>query len=1170
MAPIWMLVCIIGEIDMELLSILVGYPLGILSNATFQRLRPLMARTQVEPLQAIFLKSFAKAIRVRKKQVDAVGKAIISRIDRAAKKDPSVLWSCLISTAERKVSILGHLREPVFRDSLAGELVRSLSLEGTDNANLVRAVVDDCLQYYQSAFFSHMTEKEGIQALLLQSFQLDSLLDIFNQLNDKTVTKSQFDELRSLLVHHHLESYPEAQRSFREYSAYVRARFRYVELKGFSPRISGKEIQMRLDDIFIPLSLSSDRHRPTQSRLLQPQLKRRRGRARGFSEEDEGPERVDIITCLSRHRNLVILGDPGSGKSTLLKHLAMKVLSLHGKTQALSNLIPIYLRISDYAQYFAQTRKPLYHYIISDLDLQHSDLFTEAMGSSNALLLMDGMDEVTSTALRNRVAEQVMDLLARYPFVRFVATSRIVGYQEARLGGPCVHFRLEPFRRQEIETFSVRWYEAIARSTDRKYTQAREQGKSLFENISRNRSVTRLATNPLLMTIIALIHYRGKKLPNRRIELYDISTETFLEYWVQLRHEEGSRLRDKAEIVEIMAPIAFHIHQTRADGLIAEDDLEVQFIRQFQAVHTRSTEQEARQEFHDLVEFLRKEAGYFYEKGEDAEGKKLFGFMHLTFEEYLSAIELSTRWREKRLRIEDYVFDARWVEVIRLAAAHLRSSLKGRSGRNEATQFLRDILSDRDPFPEAFRSLQLAFLTLADDVDMSDDLVDEILKRGVNVIGAAKVRGLQTSFRYLAHEVLASDSRAMLVAEMRRQLRSHSGRSAPSGLMQTVVALSDDDALVEMVYAHTQEDSEARYAVAMIPWLGVGLQRQPRYGDILRRVLDEREQQLPEKDLVSILEKLFSFYADTSLWIFQHPDYFDMVLPFFQSLGARCREFMSSCFLIYILAASDRAPGIKQLQSMFSTKQTARNFGAAFKRVEEVGKMFKHRRRSWGPTLLSKHQFVFALGELLWLVLWRRDYAKIWVLSAETDRAEQLLTELEEELPSKELHLLTARMFEILGPRSGPGKGGPEETEDLRRFLEASRLGIIPDFFGWEAWPLWHFGTAPDDLSKVIVENALTYLNPSLDLEREGRDLLKRLEVFDDIEMIPPVRMLFQYHTRKAPSVTLVTECLDYFRTASEGEREGCFEILYRVLNPFQPGDIPTVRKRWMASPFLY
>ena len=158
---------------MDLLSILVGYPLGVLSNATFSKLRPLMGKTRIEPLQTIFHKSFVKAMRLRKKQVDATGRALISRVERATKKNPSILWSCLTSATEGKVSMLGHLRDPGFRRSIAEELSRELSLEVTDEPELMRVVVDDCLCYYQSAFFSHMTEKEGIQALLLQSFKLN-------------------------------------------------------------------------------------------------------------------------------------------------------------------------------------------------------------------------------------------------------------------------------------------------------------------------------------------------------------------------------------------------------------------------------------------------------------------------------------------------------------------------------------------------------------------------------------------------------------------------------------------------------------------------------------------------------------------------------------------------------------------------------------------------------------------------------------------------------------------------------------------------------------------------------------------------------------------------------------------------------------------------------------
>ena len=89
------------------------------------------------------------------------------------------------------------------------------------------------------------------------------------------------------------------------------------------------------------------------------------------------------------------------------------------------------------------------------------------------------------------------------------------------------------------------------------------------------------------MTIIAMIHYRGKRLPNKRVELYDVSTETFLEYWVQLRMEDESQLKDKNEIIEILAPIAFEIHQNKSNALIEEKEFRESFIRNFKNIHTK-------------------------------------------------------------------------------------------------------------------------------------------------------------------------------------------------------------------------------------------------------------------------------------------------------------------------------------------------------------------------------------------------------------------------------------------------------------------------------------------------------------------------------------------------------------------------------------------------------
>lgn len=133
----------------------------------------------------------------------------------------------------------------------------------------------------------------------------------------------------------------------------------------------------------------------------------------------------------------------------------------------------------------------------------------------------------------------------------------------------------------------------------------------LYNSISRNNSVLKLANNPLLMTIIAMIHFRGKKLPSRRVELYDISTETFLEYWVNLRLEDESQLKNKNEIIEIMSPIAFRMHETKSNAMIEEDEFKELFLETYTKIHTNISQDIAKKDVKEFIDFLRKQAGFF-------------------------------------------------------------------------------------------------------------------------------------------------------------------------------------------------------------------------------------------------------------------------------------------------------------------------------------------------------------------------------------------------------------------------------------------------------------------------------------------------------------------------------------------------------------------------------
>jgi predicted NACHT family NTPase len=512
-----------------------------------------------------------------------------------------------------------------------------------------------------------------------------------NKIDQQIATKNEYDLLRKIVYTNYIDNNNQYRKSIQDFDSYIKNKFRYLELRGFSPKISGKEVQMELDDIFVPLAINKQQQ-------IVPNIP--------DAPTDNTKDTFRSFDILN-NRALVILGDPGSGKSTLLKYLASQIIDLRGSEHVLKNIIPIFFRLADYSEYYKKNRKSIYEFITNHYDSQYQQIFQENFEYSNILIMMDGLDEIADTPLRLKVTEQVMDLIARYPNNRYIVTSRVVGYQESKLGGEFNHFKLLPFRKEEIKIFSDQWYKSIASHTDKNYEHAQQQSDNLFNSIERNQSVLKLATNPLLMTIISMIHYQGKKLPSKRVELYEISTETFLEHWVQLRISDEKQLKDKSEITEILAPIAFEIHRTKSNALIEETEFKKEFLKYFQDIHTNTSLSIAKQTCNEFIQFLRQQTGFFYEKGVDDEGNRYYGFMHLTFEEYLAAIEFVSKWSENEIKLTDYIFQPRWTEIIRLAASQIRLSFKGKAGRIQTSKFIKDLLAVDDNFADSYRQLQL-------------------------------------------------------------------------------------------------------------------------------------------------------------------------------------------------------------------------------------------------------------------------------------------------------------------------------------------------------------------------------------------------------------------------------------------------------------------------------
>jgi len=322
-------------------------------------------------------------------------------------------------------------------------------------------------------------------------------------------------------------------------------------------------------------------------------------------------------------------------------------------------------------------------------------LLQEHLARGTALILLDGLDEVFESAERTRVVARVKAFLEKWKRDnRFVVTSRIIGYRDAPLDtAGLAHFTLQDFTEDEIRWFALNWWSAYIRSLRGDTAAAREEAtreaERLTATIFRDPGVQSLATNPLLLTILALIHYSGKELPQKRFELYELYVKTLITSWSRHRTlaREALGSLEEVEAIKILAPLALWMHREHPAGTAPRQESE----KQIQIYYAQKmTTEEAGAAARGFVDSLRKYTSLLVERGENADG-----FLHLTFEEYLAARGAIFAGQVNRAAIFDtlcpYLYLPAWREVVRLTAEHLSIIAKEEA---TASLFVCNILRD--------------------------------------------------------------------------------------------------------------------------------------------------------------------------------------------------------------------------------------------------------------------------------------------------------------------------------------------------------------------------------------------------------------------------------------------------------------------------------------------
>jgi len=527
-----------------------------------------------------------------------------------------------------------------------------------------------------------------------------------------------------------------------DYLASLRQRFEYLDLGGIAPRVQNRTVKLRMDDVFVPVQARPEleAHDEWPDWMEEPESEPEseeialRMLARSRREVEAQP--VEIPDLLRRPR-VVVLGDPGCGKSTLLRHVAHAIAC--GKPEvgeAVLERLPIFVRIVQFSQ--AQVEDgtlTLDTYIREVCEPRWAPLFQHALDAGEALLLLDGLDEVVDAHQRKGVAEAIQRLVADYLGNGFLVTSRIVGYQAAQLSGDFSHHTIQPLPPERIAEFVEKWYAAIEREAGEAELseEVQERAEELGRVIQERPGIRRLAENPLLLTIIALVNWRGRKLPNRRVELYAHAAETLIASWPYRR--QGVVLNTE-RVVRLLSPVAYRIFATRSGGDIAEDDLLIilsDAICRVDGVDERTANVYAV----EFLEQISERSGIFRERGYDERGRRVFGFLHLTFAEYFTARRLAGLWEgledadARRPFLRQYAHVPRWREVVLLMAGDV--GLRDNDRAERATRLLGDILELGSNYEECLhRDLLLAGEWLADDLRVQPPaaryVLDSLLK----------------------------------------------------------------------------------------------------------------------------------------------------------------------------------------------------------------------------------------------------------------------------------------------------------------------------------------------------------------------------------------------------------------------------------------------------------
>jgi len=364
------------------------------------------------------------------------------------------------------------------------------------------------------------------------------------------------------------------------------------------------------------------------------------------------------------------------------------------------------------------------------------------------------------------VLPTIDEFAKRYENAWLLVTCRVASYQQAEWRLPeerFPKFELAPFDSDKIQRFVTAWYDEMAERWKEPRERTRELAAKLNEALHRS-DLARLAPNPLLLTVMALVHTHDEVLPDHRAVLHERIVELLLWRWEGRKQKRGeepellARLRqagcNSVDLLRELRRIAFEAHAQVKDSDNPEQVAGIADAVLWKELARLHPDKEQNLNWaRGLVEHIRQRAGLLVERDPG-----VFTFSHRTFQEYLAGVHVAVGKNFISRALELAESGAFWREVILLAVGYLVHNV----GEYEQPLVLVDRLcpSKQPPNAAGWRKVELAGEVLleiepkrVERQDQGESLLTRVRKRLTTLVERGQ---LDPAERAQAGEVLGT------------------------------------------------------------------------------------------------------------------------------------------------------------------------------------------------------------------------------------------------------------------------------------------------------------------------------------------------------------------------------------------------------------------------------